>query len=488
MLDLVVVDDPTTLGLEIPGVRTVSARQYLTDPASFGDRGTRVHNLCRSYSYQKLGYYVSLLAEARGHKARPDVQTVRDLQSQNLTRLVGDELSALVQRTLGGLRAESFVLSIYFGQPLAERDRRLAKALSDQFRAPLLRARFSKRDDVWRLDHIGPIPLSDIPAGHMEFVRDAAREWFARSPSRSRRKRPTRCHMAVLVDPTEAHPPSDERALKRFEKAAQSLDIELHRIEKSDYDRINEFDALLIRATTAVNHYSYRFARRASAEGLVVVDDPRSILLCTNKVYLAEILNRRKIAAPRTMVVHRDNRAEVQDQLGLPCVLKEPDSAFSAGVAKAIDPGDLEQKLDQLLARSELVIAQEFLPTDFDWRVGVFDDKPLYACRYHMARSHWQIIKHGTSGRTTSGKVDTMPVEEAPPAVIKTALRAARLIGRGLYGVDLKQVGKRILVIEVNDNPNLDAGYEDKVLGAGLYERILGGMLARVEKLRGQSK
>ncbi|MDX5368557.1 MAG: hypothetical protein LPL29_04195, partial [Alphaproteobacteria bacterium] len=50
-----------------------------------------------------------------------------------------------------------------------------------------------------------------------------------------------------------------------------------------------------------------------------------------------------------------------------------------------------------------------------------------------------------------------------------------------LYGVDLKQAGDRVVVIEVNDNPNVDAGIEDTVLGRQLYERIMGVFLARME-------
>jgi hypothetical protein len=37
---------------------------------------------------------------------------------------------------------------------------------------------------------------------------------------------------------------------------------------------------------------------------------------------------------------------------------------------------------------------------------------------------------------------------------------------------------------EVNDNPNLDAGVEDKVLGDGLYRAILAEMVARLERQR----
>ncbi len=61
--------------------------------------------------------------------------------------------------------------------------------------------------------------------------------------------------------------------------------IETEFITKTDVGRLAEFDALFIRATTAVNHYTYRMAQKATALGLVVVDDTESILRCTNKVF-----------------------------------------------------------------------------------------------------------------------------------------------------------------------------------------------------------
>ena len=46
-------------------------------------------------------------------------------------------------------------------------------------------------------------------------------------------------------------------------------------------------------------------------------------------------------------------------------------------------------------------------------------------------------------------------------------------MGNGLYGVDLKQSGDQVVVIEVNDNPNVDAGVEDLWLGEDLYRQIM---------------
>ena len=81
MPTLIVVDDPADWPLEIPGSELVPARAYLAERRYCGTRGIKVFNLCRSYRYQSLGYYVSLLAEARGHKPLPSVTTVQDLKS-----------------------------------------------------------------------------------------------------------------------------------------------------------------------------------------------------------------------------------------------------------------------------------------------------------------------------------------------------------------------------------------------------------------------
>ncbi|MHC5003481.1 MAG: ATP-grasp domain-containing protein, partial [Planctomycetota bacterium] len=170
----------------------------------------------------------------------------------------------------------------------------------------------------------------------------------------------------------------------------------------------------------------------------------------------------------------------VEQTIGFPCVVKQPDSSFSAGVIKIEDARELDERRAELFAASDLLVAQEFVPTPFDWRVGVLDGEPLFVCRYHMARRHWQIVKR-TGRRTYEGAVDALAVDEAPPAVVSLAVRAAGRVGRGLYGVDLKEVRRRPVVIEINDNPNIDAGYEDRVLGGELYLRVMQSFLDRIE-------
>ena len=72
-------------------------------------------------------------------------------------------------------------------------------------------------------------------------------------------------------------------------------------------------------------------------------------------------------------------------------------------------------------------------------------------------------------------------MDEAPQKMVEIALKSANLIGDGFYGVDIKQAGDRFYVIEINDNPNVDAGNEDAVIKDGLYKEVMDVFLKRIE-------
>jgi len=457
---------------EIPGTTVVPARDYLTGAAYAAGEPARVINLCRNDRYQGRGYYVSLLAEARGHEPMPTVRTIEDVHGP-AAPLAGEEVSWPLEAD--GDRIE---IDAWFGRDPDGRHDATARELFARLRAPLLHATFARSDGQWRLATVAFLTPRDVAPERRDELARAASDHLARGRPRPAGPRPA---LAILHNADAPDPPSNAAALARMIAVARTMGMRAEIIGRDDIDRLPDFDALFIRDTTHVNHYSYQFARRAAAEGLVVIDDPDSILKCTNKVYLNELFARHQVPVPRTLVVERDSVDRIAATLGFPCIVKEPDSAFSLGVKKVDDAAALAEVLEAYFARSELVVAQEWMPTTFDWRVGVLEGRPLYVCKYLMAPGHWQVVKR-EADRKLEGATVALPVGEAPEVVVRTAVRAATLIGDGLYGVDLKQSGERCCVIEVNDNPNLDAGNEDAVLGDALYREVLGVFLRRVRE------
>ncbi|MCB1612839.1 MAG: RimK family protein [Xanthomonadales bacterium] len=484
---VIVVEKASDWGSYHPSDNVVTAMDYLKEPIRPDEERTQVINLCRSYKYLGAGYYVSLLAEARGHKVIPSVRAINDLRRRSLYGLDIEDLNVKLSRSLAQDRdTTDFGILVYFGETASEPLKDLARQVFEAFPCPILRIEF-ERDSVWQINAVKPAGMHTL-SDAQEDAFAAALNRFSTKLWRSRRTpKKYRYDIAMLQDPAEQFPPSNKKALKAFVAAGKELGIEVDPIERDDYARLAEYDALFIRETTALDHHTYRFANKAEKEDMVVIDDPTSILRCTNKIFLSDLLKSRKLPTPRTEILFRDEAkriAELGDLLGFPIVLKVPDGSFSRGVVKASDPESLKRAADELFQQSALVLAQEYMPTDFDWRIGVLNREAIFACQYFMSRGHWQIYNHSAKGDARTGSFKTLPVREVPSEVVKLALRATQAIGDGLYGVDLKQVGDRIVIIEVNDNPNIDWGVEDAYLGQDLYRRIMGEFLRRLERKR----
>ena len=465
----------------------VTAAQYLGPGTCHVKPGTVVVNLCRSYKYLSIGYYCSLLAEARMQRVFPSVKTVNDLSRKSIYSLDISELdialnSSLSESSKGPMPVE-FSMDIFFGMtdytPLAQ----LARQIFEKFPAPLMRIEFEHRND-WKIQAVKVQSIASL-CEHQEALFSQAFDAFShKALPRIESGRNYRYHIAILRNLEEALPPSNQGALGKFVEVGRELGVDVSLIEKKDYAHIAEYDSLFIRETTAINHHTYRFAKKAESEGLVVIDDPVSILRCTNKIYLADLLRLNDIPTPRTYVLQEnelENIAALEQEIGYPMVMKVPDGAFSRGVSKVANREEFHLTALELLKQSSLILVQEYLYTDFDWRIGVLNQRPIFASQYFMSKGHWQVAKRDASGKAEFGMGRAMPLEAVPPELLRYAVQAANLIGDGLYGVDMKMTAKGPVVIEVNDNPNIDQDLEDGVLGDALYRIVLGDFLRRLD-------
>jgi glutathione synthase/RimK-type ligase-like ATP-grasp enzyme len=480
---LIIVDKSSSFKFDRTDLEVLTTKDYIARPELVRTRNPKIVNLGRAYSYLGAGYYCSLLAEARSHKVIPSVKTILDLSQKSIYRYALAELEELLKRRLRKMAQPpeaSFTLYSFFGSADDRRFQVLTRRTFDLFRCPMLKIQIRLKDD-WHIHALQPLSLDDLRADQEDHFRTALDAYTKSSWREPTEKLAPRYTMAILHNPKEALPPSSPKALQKFIKAGEALGITIELVEKKDYLRLAEYDALFIREDTSLDDHTYRFSKKAEKEGMVVIDDPNSILKCTNKVYLAELLKAHNLPAPKTVIVDRGKIPWLEQQIPYPIVLKIPDGSFSRGVYKVQNRGELEATAATLLEESDVILAQEFMYTEFDWRVGVLNRQPIFVCQYLMAKKHWQIVKHSTDGRFEQGSFKTMLVNEAPKAVVDIAVKAAGLIGNGLYGVDLKQNDRGIFVIEINDNPNIDTGVEDLRLKDELYKIIVREFIRRLD-------
>jgi glutathione synthase/RimK-type ligase-like ATP-grasp enzyme len=284
--------------------------------------------------------------------------------------------------------------------------------------------------------------------------------------------------IACFVEKYNFSDPREEAALQNFKCAAEKAGQEFHFLFRENINDIPKYNAVFIRATTDPLFTAYIVSKTAWELGLRVIDDPESITICGNKIHQYELFEKYEIPRIPTVFLnkeelHHKRITEVFDTLGKPVVIKAPYTSFSRYVEKAACETSFRDVAKRFFKKSDVLAVQKFTPTAFDWRVGVLNNEVLYVCKYMIPKGRW---KHGAKLRGkptfTWGKTVALKKETIPLRLREVALKACSVVGKGLYGVDIKEVDGDYVVVEVNDNPSIYAGYEDQK-DKDLYAKII---------------
>ena len=272
---------------------------------------------------------------------------------------------------------------------------------------------------------------------------------------------------------------SDEaEALQCFKQTAEQMGHEFNFMFRSGLSEIPKYDAVFIRATTDPLYTAYVVSRTAWVLGLRVVDDPESIRICANKIHQYRLFEKYDVPHIPTLFLnkeefHHRQIEEIFELFGKPVVIKAPYTSFSKYVEKVSCETSFREVAKRFFRRSDYIVVQKFMPSRFDWRVGVLNGEVLYVCKYMMPKGKW---KHGVKRRGKPsfiwGRTVTLKRDNAPQRLKETALKACSVIGKGLYGVDIKEVNGDYVVVEVNDNPSIYRGQED-LRDKDIYEKII---------------
>ena len=287
--------------------------------------------------------------------------------------------------------------------------------------------------------------------------------------------------LGIFVDRKTLSSAEQLHALIRCRDVAEARGHSAEFIFPVDIRKIPQMDALFIRARTDPMNVTYVAARMACFHSVPVIDDPSSIQICADKINMYCHLMKKGVSIPKTVFLSKHDLSHTRvlslfEELGTPLIVKEPSTSFSLRVEKVHDPSEFLRVAKRFIKMSDWIVVQKYVESRYDWRVGVLDGKLLYACTYTIPSATFKI-QASVNGHIVYCSVASVPEEKVPAHVVQLGIDAAKAIGNGLYGVDIKNNNGDACVIEVNDNPSLESGEDDYY--PDVYDKIVRYLLEK---------
>ena len=237
-----------------------------------------------------------------------------------------------------------------------------------------------------------------------------------------------------------------------------------------------DYDAILPRIGASITEYGLSVVKHFEMLGVVTINRSQAIAESRNKMRSLQVLTEAGILVPSTVLTRstRRLRGAVDAVKGLPVVLKILQGTQGIGVMLVHTPISLGSVLDTLRTLDQDVIIQQFIAegAGSDYRAFVVGDKVVAAMMRTAPRGEFRSnIHRGGQGN----------VIKLPPHYQKTAIKAAKVLGLEIAGVDLMESNQGPLVIEVNSSP----GFEGIEKATGL--NIAASIAKHVKKIIRQS-
>src|SRR5579862_11984 len=224
---VILVDQPRDLPNAETPHKVITTSEYLARPRLFDMGRPKLVNLARSYAYQSKGYYASLLAEARGHRVVPTVETMLELRQQSLYEHALPDLEEELNRC--ARRADfqpdgEFKLLVCFGIARDARFEPFGRLLFDLFRCPALEVIVDAGSGGWlTIDRIRPRTITRLANGEAEFFRESLNAHTRREWRDPKARSIAKYDLAVLYDPNEKTAPSSPESIKHLARIAEKM-------------------------------------------------------------------------------------------------------------------------------------------------------------------------------------------------------------------------------------------------------------------------
>lgn len=214
---------------------------------------------------------------------------------------------------------------------------------------------------------------------------------------------------------------------------------------------LNDFDAIIPRIGASITFFGTAVVRQFEMMKVFSTTESQALVRSRDKLRSLQILSRAGLGLPKTGFT---NYSKDVDQLihqvgGAPCVIKLLEGTQGVGVVLAETQKAAESVLEAFNGLQARVIVQEFIEEagGADIRAFVVDGVVVGAMKRQAKEGEFRSNLHRGG---TASIIELTPEEE------ETAIKAAKILGLGVAGVDLLQSNSGPMIMEVNSSPGLE--------------------------------
>lgn len=214
---------------------------------------------------------------------------------------------------------------------------------------------------------------------------------------------------------------------------------------------IDEVDAIIPRIGSTVTKVGAMVIRHFESKGVFSTLSSDNLLRARDKISCAQIMAANYIQIPKTVICN--NHVELAEMIGkidqYPVVLKLASGTHGLGVILADNERTAVSILEAFSKTKQQVLAQEFVAeaNGADVRVLIVDGKVEGVMKRQARDGEFRSNLH----RGAIASIITLSPDEQLVAV-----KAARVLGIPVAGVDLLQSGSGPKILEVNPSPGLE--------------------------------
>ena len=229
---------------------------------------------------------------------------------------------------------------------------------------------------------------------------------------------------------------------------------------------LTDIDGVIPRIGASVTFFGTAVVRQFEMMKVFTATESQALVRSRDKLRSLQILSRASLGLPKTVFSNysKDVSSVIDKVGGAPLVIKLLEGTQGLGVVLADNRNSAESILEAFNGLQARVIVQEFIKEakGADLRAFVVDGVVVGAMKRQGKEGEFRSNLH----RGGSAEIIELSDEEE-----NAALKAARVMGLGVAGVDLLQSARGPLILEVNSSPGLE-GIE-KATGKNIALQII---------------